>query len=1172
MSLRKAGVELTAKGEAEYVAGLKRAERQLRLMNQEAKLAVAQLGNNAKITDTYKAKINALNRQMEVSDVKSKSFRERQKELAQAQQEVVEKSEKMAEAIKASAQRTEDLKRKLDEAKQSSTSNAQSVKEAEQAYKESAKETKQLESGMKDLSRAYNANSKELEELPFKLAKAETATQNLRNEAEKLHKEYRDNGGRLADAAKMAKELGGKLENAGEKMKSAGDFATTRLTLPIVAGFGSAIKVSTEYNDQLKTMKSLLRDQIPNAEELKTKIEQLGRSSQQMAADYGVSGNEIRNAMNELIKKGFNFNQVMGTMPKIIEASIASGDPFVTVMESSTSIIEQFGLKVNDTNQMLENATRVTSALTYTANATSSGYSDLGEAMQNVGPLAHANNQQLEDIAATLGILSNAGIKGGEAGTYLMNAISDLATPTDKASKAIEEIGVEIYNSEGKMRRFPDILQDIEKATKNMTDEEKNAALTRIFSTRALKGINPLLNQGAEAVNNLAGEMSNAAKYQKDLAESMGEGPQRSMDKFRESTRVLGETFGTKLLPKFIPLVDKATELVNKLAQMDDATLENIATWGIWIAAAGPVVSVLGSITKGTGSVINGVGDIIKWFGKITTPKGLGDTVGALDGITGAAANAGGASALFANPWTIAAAAVVAAVGGIGYLIYQEMTKDSRAHEEAVKETKGKYQEWFDAVTQGAKDAAEAQKETQQATEKTGESYEQTANRIKSQNKAIQDSFEAMWKTSESKQVNGNLGNYGFSGQTKESGLSPMLRAYGLTDENLNEIKAKMSEIDTLMRNNMTQIANAMAEGNGITNSIASATITSNKAVVDAVIENNKKLMESERTKIDAQHQVNITAAGKNQELINEYNNQYQQDIDNLENAYAKKSQIISETGRQINQIVANAAKENRNLTAEETAEIVRLYMDMAEKSGQSMTQMKDAKKIVGDSLKQLNVDASVHMLSMAGVIDSSTASSIESMRNQKDKTNELIDALRRYNNTGVPAKSISVRDEATPVVNNAQANIFGLRGKTVSIGAEASGFWSVMNSITSSWFGAKVRIGAHATGGNISFPAFANGAANVPRGYTGIVGEAGPELFQVSKSGVRITPLSTREKMRGISGAIGQNKAEEVHVHFDFTGTVITKEADEDRLIEKIKIALNRGARESQMLRGMPS
>lgn len=67
MSLRKAGIELTAKGEAEYVAGLKRAERQLRLMNQEAKLAVAQLGNNAKITDTYKAKINALNRQMEVS-------------------------------------------------------------------------------------------------------------------------------------------------------------------------------------------------------------------------------------------------------------------------------------------------------------------------------------------------------------------------------------------------------------------------------------------------------------------------------------------------------------------------------------------------------------------------------------------------------------------------------------------------------------------------------------------------------------------------------------------------------------------------------------------------------------------------------------------------------------------------------------------------------------------------------------------------------------------------------------------------------------------------------------------------------------------------------------------------------------------------------------------------
>ena len=41
----------------------------------------------------------------------------------------------------------------------------------------------------------------------------------------------------------------------------------------------------------------------------------------------------------------------------------------------------------------------MTSVLTYTANKTSAGFADLGEAMQNVGPMAANNNQSLEDMA-----------------------------------------------------------------------------------------------------------------------------------------------------------------------------------------------------------------------------------------------------------------------------------------------------------------------------------------------------------------------------------------------------------------------------------------------------------------------------------------------------------------------------------------------------------------------------------------------------------------------------------------------------------------------------------------------------------------------------------------------------------------------------------------------------
>ncbi|SUK44603.1 TP901 family prophage L54a [Staphylococcus aureus] len=169
------------------------------------------------------------------------------------------------------------------------------------------------------------------------------------------------------------------LEN---KATNLGKTMTTRVTTPIVAGFGYATKAYIDFDNQMNQMKVQLDDGSQSASQLKSQVEELGKSSQNMAKEYGVAGASIRNGMNELIKKGFTFNQVSGAMPSILKATVASGDDFNTVMNVSSNVLEQFGLKVDDTNQMLTNTDRVTSVLTFAANKTSAGFSDLGEAMQ----------------------------------------------------------------------------------------------------------------------------------------------------------------------------------------------------------------------------------------------------------------------------------------------------------------------------------------------------------------------------------------------------------------------------------------------------------------------------------------------------------------------------------------------------------------------------------------------------------------------------------------------------------------------------------------------------------------------------------------------------------------------------------------------------------------------
>ncbi|MGX7099599.1 phage tail tape measure protein [Globicatella sanguinis] len=110
--------------------------------------------------------------------------------------------------------------------------------------------------------------------------------------------------------------------------------------------------------------------------------------------------------------------------------------------------------------------------------------------------------------------------------------------------------------------------------------------------------------------------------------------------------------------------------------------------------------------------------------------------------------------------------------------------------------------------------------------------------------------------------------------------------------------------------------------------------------------------------------------------------------------------------------------------------------------------------------------------------------------------------------------------------------------------------------------------IDMYANGGNIQWGGmFANGG-NVPKGYAGIVGEAGPELFQVTKSGVKITPLSTGEKMRGIKGVLedlkgdGNQTSNQVVVNISIDSPVLREEYDIQNLADTISKTLERDMR----------
>ncbi|WP_048703712.1 phage tail tape measure protein [Companilactobacillus ginsenosidimutans] len=502
-------------------------------------------------------------------------------------------------------------------------------------------------------------------------------------------------------------EVSGKMGRFSDKMGSIGNTMTTRVTAPIVAGFGYAAKSAIDFNSQIANIAPLLKANGESASQVKSEMTQMSDASKKWATEYGVSTDKINAGMTELVKRGYSANQTMGAMPSILNAAKASGDDFNDVMTVSTSTLEQFGLKSNSTAGMLKNTERVTDSLTYTANATAAGFTDMGDAMTYVGPTAHSAGISLEETAAAIGLMSNQGIEGSVAGTALRSALTRLMKPSRQNVQGFKELGINVEDFKNHSLTLPEILDKIKTNTQGWTKEQKASAVAMAFGTEAQAGMNALINEGGGALTDLTKKTKEASGSTKEIADTMNNTSASKIARFKESLHVLAITVGEKLTPTLMPLVKDLTNVVKKFAELDDSQQQTILKSVALVAAIGPVAKTMqgiGTISKVTtgsvGLLAKGIGNTMVAFnrtssagtkllsmfssgaegatlfaGKTATAAKAATTVGsaAVEGASGAATLAGGMEgaagaasgfALMSGPVALGIAGVVAAVAG----------------------------------------------------------------------------------------------------------------------------------------------------------------------------------------------------------------------------------------------------------------------------------------------------------------------------------------------------------------------------------------------------------------------------------------------------------------------------------------------------------------------------
>ena len=335
----------------------------------------------------------------------------------------------------------------------------------------------------------------------------------------------------------------------------------TEVLAGAAAGLGAigaaAVKLGMDFEAQMSRVLA-----ISGATEAEYK--ELCNLAKQLGADTAFSASEAAAGMENLASAGFTAQQIMAAMPGLLDLAAVSGGDVAAAAEVAASALNAFGLGA-------DKAGHVANVFAKAAADTNAECLDMGDAMKYVAPVAAAMCISLEETAAAIGIMSDAGIKGSQAGTSLRGALSRIAKPTEIMQETMEKLGISFYDAEGNMLSLKDQIAVLEEAFVGLSQEQRNQALVTLYGQESLSGMLALIEAGPEGIDELTSSLTNSTGAAEEMARVFQDNLQGDIENLTGSLETLGLTFSESINGSLRKLVQDADGYVAQLQAAFDA-------------------------------------------------------------------------------------------------------------------------------------------------------------------------------------------------------------------------------------------------------------------------------------------------------------------------------------------------------------------------------------------------------------------------------------------------------------------------------------------------------------------------------------------------------------------------------------------------------------------------
>lgn len=354
----------------------------------------------------------------------------------------------------------------------------------------------------------------------------------------------------MTRAGSTARTVASGMENTGRKSALIASGMTAAGLA--VAAFGvAAVKMAADFDQQMSTVQA-------NTGATSAQMDQLRAAAIEAGASTVYSASDSADAINDLGKAGMSVTDILtGGLSGALNLAASDGMAVGDAAEYMANALSMFHLKGSQASQVAD-------TLAAGAGKAVGNVSDFGEALNNCGAQANSFGMNVQETTGVLALFAQNGTIGAEAGTQLNSMLMKLAAPSTEAANTMKELGISAYDAQHHFVGMANFAGQLQKAEKNLTDEQRNQANATIFGSYAIKAANYLYEAGESGVNkwtkavsesgyaaeqaaaknnNLKGDLENLGGSMESLMISVGEGAQGPLRKMVQGLDTLVDAF-----------------------------------------------------------------------------------------------------------------------------------------------------------------------------------------------------------------------------------------------------------------------------------------------------------------------------------------------------------------------------------------------------------------------------------------------------------------------------------------------------------------------------------------------------------------------------------------------------------------------------------------------------